>query len=97
MIHVVLSSIAATLNEYIKNELNLQEDVVVLANAVNLSGNLSAEIDNKLCLFLHHIEEERVIRNGSYQAFAGMNPPKHFNFYLIIKGYSILIKVKIIS
>ena len=83
MIHVVLSSIAATLNEFIKNELNLQEDVVVLANAVNISGNLSAEIDNKLCLFLHHIEEERVIRNGSYQAFAGMNPPKHFNLYLM--------------
>ena len=83
MIHVVLSSIAATLNEYIKNELNLQEDVVILANAVDMSGNLNSQIDNKLCLFLHNIEEERVIRNGSYQAFAGMNPPKHFNLYLM--------------
>jgi len=83
MIHVVLSSIATALNEYIKNELNLQEDVVILANAVDMSGNLNSQIDNKLCVFLQNIEEERVIRNGAYQAYAGMNPPKHYNLYVM--------------
>ena len=83
MIHVVLSSIATALNEYIKNELNLQEDVVILANAIDMSGNLNSQIDNKLCVFLQNIEEERVIRNGAYQAYAGMNPPKHFNLYVM--------------
>ena len=83
MIHVVLSAVVTALNEYFKNELNLQEDMVILTNAVNLSGNLNSQIDNKLCVFLQHLDEERVIRNGSYQAFAGMNPPKHFNLYVM--------------
>jgi hypothetical protein len=83
MIHVVLDSLVTALNEFIKNTLNLQEDVVILANAVDLSGNLNSQIDNKLCVFLQNIEEERTIRNGSYQAYAGMNPPKHFNLYLM--------------
>jgi hypothetical protein len=83
MIHVVLSAVVTALNEYFKNELNLQEDMVVLTNAVDLSGNLNSQIDNKLCVFLQHLDEERVIRNGSYQAFAGMNPPKHFNLYVM--------------
>jgi hypothetical protein len=83
MIHVVLDSLVTALNEFIKNTLNLQEDVVILANAVDLSGNLNSQIDNKLCVFLQNIEEERIIRNGSYQAYAGMNPPKHFNLYLM--------------
>lgn len=83
MIHVVLNAVATALNEYIKNELNLQDDVVILSNAVDMSGSLNSQIDNKLCMFLQHVEEERVIRNGSYQAFAGMNPPKHFNLYVM--------------
>jgi hypothetical protein len=83
MIHVVLDTLVTALNEFIKNTLNLQEDVVILANAVDLSGNLNSQIDNKLCVFLQNIEEERSIRNGSYQAYAGMNPPKHFNLYLM--------------
>ena len=83
MIHVVLSSVVSTLNEFIRNELNLQEDVVILTNAVDLSGNLNSQIDNKLCLFLHNIDEERVIRNGGYQTFAGTNPPKHYNLHVM--------------
>ena len=83
MIHVVLSSVVATLNEFIRNELNLQEDVVILTNAVDLSGNLNSQIDNKLCVFLQNLDEERVIRNGGYQSYAGSNPPKHFNLHVM--------------
>lgn len=83
MIHVVLSTVVASLNEFIRNELNLQEDMVILANAVDLNGKLNSQIDNKLCVFLQNLEEERVIRNGSYQSYAGMNPPKHYNLYLM--------------
>jgi hypothetical protein len=83
MIHVVLSAVVSTLNEFIRNELNLQEDVVILTNAVDLSGNLNSQIDNKLCLFLQNLDEERVIRNGGYQTFAGSNPPKHFNLHVM--------------
>jgi len=83
MIHVVLSAVVSSLNEYIRNELNLQEDVVILTNAVDLSGNLNSQIDNKLCVFLQNMDEERVIRNGGYQSYVGSNPPKHFNLHVM--------------
>jgi hypothetical protein len=83
MIHVVLSAVVSSLNEYIRNELNLQEDVVILTNAVDLSGNLNSQIDNKLCVFLQNLDEERVIRNGGYQSYVGSNPPKHFNLHVM--------------
>jgi hypothetical protein len=83
MIHVVLSAVVSSLNEFIRNELNLQEDVVILTNAVDLSGNLNSQIDNKLCVFLQNLDEERVIRNGGYQNYLGSNPPKHFNLHVM--------------
>jgi hypothetical protein len=63
--------------------LNLQEDVVILTNAVDMSGNLNSQIDNKLCVFLQNLDEERVIRNGGYQNYLGSNPPKHFNLHVM--------------
>jgi hypothetical protein len=83
MIHNVVPSVVASLNEFIRNELNLQEDMVILTNPVDLNGNLNTQIDNKLCVFLQHLEEERLIKNGSHQANAGMNPPMHFSLYLM--------------
>jgi hypothetical protein len=83
MIHVVLSAVVSSLNEFIRNELNLQEDVVILTNAVDMSGNLNSQIDNKLCVFLQNLDEERVIRNGGYQNYLGSNPPKHFNLHVM--------------
>lgn len=83
MIHTVLNSLVFSLNEFIKNELNLQEDMVVLTNPVDLKGTVNPQIENKLCLFLIQIEEERTIKNSGYQAFAGMNTPMHFNLYLM--------------
>ena len=83
MIHNVVPSVVASLNEFIRNELNLQEDMVILTNPVDLNGNLNTQIDNKLCVFLQHFEEERLIKNGSHQANAGMNPPMHFSLFLM--------------
>jgi hypothetical protein len=83
MIHTIVPSIVASLNEFIRNELNLQEDTVLLTNPVDLKGNLNSQIDNKLCVFLQHLEEERLIKNGSYQTNGGMNPPMHFSLYLM--------------
>lgn len=83
MIHNVLTSIVAALNEHIRNELSLQEDMVILTNPVDLKGSLNTQIDNKLCVFLQHLEEERIIKNGSYQSSGGMNPPLHINLFLM--------------
>jgi hypothetical protein len=83
MIHHVLPTVVASLNEFVRNELSIQEDMVVLTNPVDLKGSLNTQIDNKLCVFLQHLEEERVIKNGTYQSSGGMNPPMHVNLYLM--------------
>jgi len=83
MIHNVLAAVVDSVNEFLRSELNIQEDMVVLTNPVDMKGNLNSQMDNKICFFLQNIEEERVIKNGSYQAYAGMNPPMHFNMYVM--------------
>lgn len=83
MIHKVVPSVIASLNEYIRNEYNLQENMVVLTNPVDMNGKLNPQIDNKLCVFVQHFEEEKLLKNAAYQANAGMNPPTHFNVYLM--------------
>jgi hypothetical protein len=83
MIHHVVSTVVSSLNEFIINELNLQDDMVILTNPVDMRGSLNMEIDNKVCVFLQHLEEERVIKNGAHQSNSGMNPPMHFNLYLM--------------
>lgn len=83
MIHNVVSTVIDSLNEFIKNELNLQEDMVLLTNLVDIKGNVNPQIENKLCVYLQHLEEERVVKNGSYQTNGGVNPPMHFNLYLM--------------
>lgn len=83
MIHKVVPSVIASLNEYIRNEYNLQENMVVLTNPVDMNGKLNPQIDNKLCVFVQHFEEEKLLKNAAYQANAGMNPPMHFNVYLM--------------
>jgi hypothetical protein len=83
MIHNVLSAIVETMNEFLRSELSLQEDMVVLTNPVDMKGNLNSQMDNKICVFLQHIEEERTVKNGSYQAYAGSNPPVYINLYVM--------------
>lgn len=83
MIHKVVPSVIASLNEYIRNEYNLQENMIVLTNPVDMNGKLNPQIDNKLCVFVQHFEEEKLLKNAAYQANAGMNPPMHFNVYLM--------------
>lgn len=57
--------------------------MVLLTNPVDIKGNMNSQIENKLCVFLQHLEEERLIKNGSYQTNGGMNPPMHFSLYLM--------------
>jgi len=83
MIHSISLSVVDALNEFIKNELNLQENMVVLTNPVDMKGNSNSQIENKLCVFLQHFEEERIIKNGSYQSSGGANPPIHFSLNLM--------------
>jgi len=87
MIHNVVASIGDRLNEYIKNELSLSEEAVIISSLVDLKGNVNPEIENKITIFLINIEEERTAKNGHFQSSPGMNPPSTMNLYLMFSAY----------
>ena len=48
--------IAQSIKNDIKNELNLQDDMVVLANPSDLGGKVNPQIENKLVVFLQNLQ-----------------------------------------
>ena len=65
MLHNIITAIASRLNTYLKNRLLLQEDVVVVRNLVDLKGNVSEGIDNKIDCFLLSLDEEKTAKTKS--------------------------------
>lgn len=83
MIHNVMTVIAQQLNEFMRNELNLSEDMVVVNSLVDLKGDPSMQIENRVCLFLQRIEEEKVAKSGGFQANPGMAPPVRVSLHIV--------------
>ena len=83
MIHHIISVINTQLNEYIRNELNISEEMVIVSSLMDIKGNANMQIENKVCLFLQNIEEEKIAKSGGFQANAGMAPPMYINLYLV--------------
>jgi len=82
MIHEVVPSILAELQEFFNNRFDSPEEMVVMGNMVNQDGSSSPEMENKLVVTLINIE-----RDGSKQmkgdGFMQGNPPVHVNVYLM--------------
>jgi hypothetical protein len=83
MIHNVMTTIAQELNEFIRNELNLSEDIVVVNSLVDLKGDPSMQIENRVCLFLQRIEEEKVAKSGGFQSNPGVAPPVRVGLHIV--------------
>jgi len=84
MIHNIVSTIVNQLNEFIRNELGLADDMVIASNLMDIKGGALMQIENKVCVFVQNIEEEKMLKNTSFQANAGMAPPIFINIYLVI-------------
>ena len=65
MIHNIITAISSRVNTYVKNRLLIHEDVVVVRNLVDLKGNVSDGIENKIVVFLLRIEEEKTAKTKS--------------------------------
>lgn len=83
MIHNVMTTIAQQLNEFMRNELNLSEDIVVVNSLVDLKGDPSMQIENRVCLFLQRIEEEKVAKSGGFQVNPGVPPPVRVGLHIV--------------
>ena len=62
MIHNIVTAIASRLNSHLKNRLLIHDDIVIVRNLVDLKGNISEGIENKIVVFLLSIEEEKIAK-----------------------------------
>ena len=58
MILSVMNHISLKLNQFLKNKFELVEDVVVVSNLVDHDGAISANVNNRVVIFLTNIERE---------------------------------------
>ena len=86
MIHNIVTSISDRLDEYVKNKLSLTDDAVIISSIVDIKGNVNQDIENKICVFLLNIEEEKVTKNVSSQ-IPGVRNPVSMNLYLMFSAY----------
>ena len=86
MIHNIVTSISDRLDEYVKNKLSLTDEAVIISSIVDIKGNVNQDIENKICVFLLNIEEEKVTKNVSSQ-IPGVRNPVTMNLYLMFSAY----------
>lgn len=86
MIHNIITAIAARSNEYIKNKLGVDEDIVIVRSLVDLKGNVSQGIENKVSVFLLSIEEEKLAKNSSSNRVIN-NPTINININIMFAAY----------
>ena len=86
MIHNIITSIAARANQYIKNKLLIDEDIVIVRSLVDIKGNLNQGIENKITVFLLSIEEEKLAKNtAAFNAIS--NPTINVNINIMFASY----------
>lgn len=87
MIHNVITSVAIKLDEFIKNKLSVTDETVIVSSLVDIKGNLNQDIENKISIFLLHIEEEKLIKNSTIKYSSGSTPPVTINLHVMFSAY----------
>ncbi|HET7867064.1 MAG TPA: DUF4255 domain-containing protein [Burkholderiaceae bacterium] len=89
MIDVAISHIAAQLNQSLRRNLQVGEDLVVVSNIVEQDGTLAQHVANKLVVSLVNIERDTLPHRGSAHSGTGLgrlgqNPePLYLNLLLM--------------
>ena len=86
MIHNIITAISAKANQYIKNKLSIDEDVVIVKSLIDIKGNLNQGIENKISVFLLSIEEEKLAKNNSTLRSVS-NPSINININIMFASY----------
>ena len=65
MIHNLLPTIGAELNDYFKSKFDIDEDRVIVSNLINQDGSIAVEGNNKVVFHLVNIEEETTLKSSA--------------------------------
>ena len=92
MIHSAVTHLTRSLNQYLGRTLHLNEDIVVISNIVEQDGNVAANVDNKMAVYLVNIEQDATPGYSSKQAGGDSgrrevhHPPLHLNLFLMFSA-----------
>ncbi|MCL6404610.1 DUF4255 domain-containing protein [Dickeya dadantii] len=88
MIHASINYLTRQLNQYLKNTLNLHDDVVVIANPADDDGKMFPLAKNKLVVFLSNIEREMLPHRSNAappgNRFAVTTPPLFVRVSMVV-------------
>lgn len=89
MINAVLQFLASKLDDYLRKDLPIQENLVVVSRLMENDGRESEKSVNKLNMFLVNVEKDSVTKNVSHMEFDGFRtivPPKKIflNLYVLL-------------
>jgi hypothetical protein len=93
MIDSAVSHIISQLNQFLRRNFDLTEDIVVISNIVEQDGTVASHIDNKLVVFLVNIEKDAVPHGQRNGNTVGGNrsvisyPPIYLNLYLMFAAH----------
>lgn len=81
MISNALTSLTLELNNFLRLKFGLNDDIVVLSNLVEASGEPLYKAENKLILSLINIQEEKKIQKAGFQ---NRNAPIYLNLFILV-------------
>lgn len=83
-LYSALAFVAAELNVYLRQQLQLSEDLVLLAPVVEADGSLTLDMDNKLSLSLLNVALEPGGSGASAGAAGAGRAPANLNLEVLI-------------
>ena len=87
MIHHALQVVSKDLNQFLRNRLGVNEEVVLLSELVNQDGSVAMASENKVVCTLLNIEQERTNLNAPINTKVLANAPVNLNLYVLFSSY----------
>lgn len=89
MIEAAIQTVTQKLNSFLRFELDLSEDVVILSNVLEQDGSMAPNVENKITVFVINVEKDTTPETGrTPQANSSNRVPLYFspvfiNIYLV--------------
>ena len=88
---LAVSHIANYLNQFLKRQFDLDEDIVVVSNLVNIDGTSPIIIQNKIVISIINVEKDHGFKNQrnvvpGNESVGVKSPPLYINFNIIVSA-----------
>jgi hypothetical protein len=87
MIHASITHLANHLNQFLRYQYQLAEDIVAVSNLLAQDGTVAPHINNKVVVSLVNVEKDTTVNRGngagSMMRSAVYSPPIYLNLYVV--------------